>query len=346
MTARHISTFPWPFPQDKDSFQFTTNMIGAGTIAPTAAGQWGENVIWIEPDEYRTYIAERNAIIDLQPYEVAALPSAAHAVWDTALFLMERMSLEHPAYFRLHSDGDEMVWENDLLDIRQRFTYGDDSTLPGGPLEYIGRQTTDDLLILREHDGQLWLDAGVLLTWSIRFTLGMSFDQLHHRTVGFVPPGVVERAQRFLMRLEPGEVTRRDSWIFNVGSRVTYVLDPAVAAKLFPPAPAMPEPDDLDEIGRRIHFRSEPQHLVRLPRTGHILYMINARLLSLEDLVSVPAWARQLLTILETLDPIVYKAKGLPGFNGAIENYLRHSLSVGAGITGAPSSENRKESQP
>jgi hypothetical protein len=314
---------------DKDSFRYYTNVVPAGTIHPTAAGQWGETVTWVEPDEYRAYIAERNAIIDREPYQIAAQPSAAQAVWETALFLMERMSIEHPAHFRLHREGEEFVWENDLLDVRQRFTYGDDSTLPGGPLEYIGRQTTDDLMLLHEQEGKLWMDAGVLLIWSLPFTLGMSFDHLHTRTAVAVPPPVIERAHRYLLRLEPGEMSRRTSWVFQRGDTVMSFLNPAdnvkPAAAFFVGTGDAGEPVD---DGKNIHMRIEIQHLIRLPRTGHVLFTITTRLLSLEDIASIPAWATQLLSIFENQDPETYQYKGLASFDGAIENYLRKSLAI------------------
>jgi hypothetical protein len=322
-----LSTFPWPFAMEKESFQYSTNVVPAGTPHLTAAGQWGETVMWIEPDEYRAYTAERNAAFDRPPAKAAALPSAAQAVWDMALFLMEQLSVEHPAHFRLRRDGDEMVWENDLLGIRQNFVYGDDSSLPGGPLDYIGRQSTDDLLLLHEHDGQLWLDATAeVASGSGAFTVGMSFSQLHAPTAVAVPPPVVERAERYLLRMEPGEITRRTSWVFQSAH---WGNVPESARPDAHPSPL--QDDEFLEAGRNIVMRVEPQHLVKLPRTGHLLFMIRHRFLSLEDLASVPAWARQMLSILENQDPETYAYKGIGAFDGMIERYLRRSLGIEVG---------------
>ena len=58
---------------------------------------------------------------------------------------------------------------------RDSFTFGDLSTLPYAPMEYITRQSQGDFCILDQRDGNLWMDAGMVTTqadWSLDFVAG------------------------------------------------------------------------------------------------------------------------------------------------------------------------------
>ena len=57
------------------------------------------------------------------------------------------------------------------------FTVGDDSSLPEGPLRFLGSQIQDDIILLDVREGTLWLDAGLVTfaaDWSFGFDVGMN----------------------------------------------------------------------------------------------------------------------------------------------------------------------------
>ncbi len=66
-----------------------------------------------------------------------------------------------------------------------------------------------------------------------------------------------------------------------------------------------------EEIGRRLHLRVEVQHFVRLPRSNAVMFPIRTYLCSLDDLCTVPAWARRFERVLAELPQDLVDYKGL-----------------------------------
>ncbi|WP_349676319.1 heme-dependent oxidative N-demethylase subunit alpha family protein, partial [Methylophaga sp. UBA1464] len=65
---------------------------------------------------------------------------------------------------------------NKPLEIDQTFTFGDTSTLPMEPFEYISRQVQGDWIIMDHRDDDLFADMGMVTSqadWSIAFDAGM-----------------------------------------------------------------------------------------------------------------------------------------------------------------------------
>ena len=56
--------------------------------------------------------------------------------------------------------GDRWHWRTALRGVDQVFTLGDDSTLPAGPLRFIGDQVQDDLVLLDQREERLWWTLG------------------------------------------------------------------------------------------------------------------------------------------------------------------------------------------
>lgn len=80
-----------------------------------------------------------------------------------------------PRVVLLKTEGDNWHWINRPLNIDQIF--GDPSTLPYEPMEYIGRQCQGDFSI-RTSATDVWMDAGIITTqadWSLDFDVGMNF---------------------------------------------------------------------------------------------------------------------------------------------------------------------------
>ena len=67
------------------------------------------------------------------------------------------------------------------MQIEQKFTFMDASTLPYGPMEYITRQTQGDFTLQDQRDDDLWIEAGMVTTqadWCLDFDIGMSFQAM------------------------------------------------------------------------------------------------------------------------------------------------------------------------
>lgn len=104
-------------------------------------------------------------------------------------------------------------WGEHVVDL------GDDYSLT-----FIGCQVPDDILLLTERDNQLWFDAALVTSsadWSVKFDMGMSFDEIHVPVPGLTAGSLTGLAQSFLRMLTTEQVYRRVNWTLSaVGSRL------------------------------------------------------------------------------------------------------------------------------
>lgn len=312
-----IAAFPFPFPAD--SYRYSTNVEPAGTAVQTEAGGWGTNIIDVDSN-YRAELEERNGVLERDPSRLQVLPHMRFAVWDAIETLLPIMAAEHPASMTFHREGNACRWRNALQDLDFEFTAGDDSSLPMGPLRFLGSQIQDDIALLDHREDALWLDAGLVTfaaDWSLGFDVGMKFLEVHSPVPRVHDEQIVARAQQFLMRLQPGENYRRTNWTMTVDRRLdtsteTYpewAQDRSTVAA----DPSLPE---------RLHLRVEVQHFLRLPHTGALLFLVRTHLLSLTDIARVPAWRERLGHILAELPEDMAEYKGISRYRKAASDWL------------------------
>jgi hypothetical protein len=328
----------FPFPLAKDAYRYTAN-VEPGGVSQVRVG----------PD-YQDFIAERARVLARDPGMVISAPHLRAAEWDTMLWLMRRLALEYPADFALSeppADGTDADagagaaagaragagagaarWVNRPLGIERDFTIGDAGTVPGGPLEYIGRQVVEDIVLLDPREGHLFADAGVVTFasgWSFPFVAGMTFTESHGPVPRANAAGVFARAEAFLLRLPPGEVYKRVNWTFQAGRVLDRSMDsharwmPAAAA--FIAAVKAGTVDD-EVFGATTQLRVEVQHLVKLAPSGAVLFLIDTRFLSLAELASDPEWARRTASVVAELPADMADYKGLTDLRPRIVEYL------------------------
>jgi hypothetical protein len=220
---------------------------------------------------------------------------------------MTSMARDYPEHFSLTRDGDRWHWINRPLGIDQKFTFGDVSTLPYEPMEYIGRQCQGDFSIQDQRDGQLWMDAGIITTqadWSLDFDVGMNFHEWHAPVPLAHQAGVFDRALKFLLNLQHGRPVRRLNWTMTINPRLD--TSPENYHKWgIDRTTVTPE-----NVGDKVHLRVELQSLFRLPRSNAILFSIRCYLIKMSELVTVPKWGRRLPRVLRTLPDEIADYKG------------------------------------
>lgn len=317
-----IETFPFPFPTD--SYRYTTNVEPAGAAVITPAGRWGERVVDVD-SEYEHELAERAEILIADPTRYAVLGHMRAACWDTMLTLMRELAKSYPDSMSLHRESGRWHWRNDRLGIQQTFVLGDDSTLPAEPLAYIAGQVQEDIVLLDQRDGDLFGDAGVVTfaaDWSFGFDVGMTFLEIHGPVPRLRATGVITRAREFLMRLQPGETYRRTNWTLTIGRR----LD--VSTELYhewgPDRPMIVTVDD-EEFGRLVHLRVEVQHLIRLPESGSICFLIRTYMLPFADLATFEPWRERTATVLADLPDDMADYKGIISYRDRAVQWLRNA---------------------
>jgi hypothetical protein len=308
-----IRRFPLPFPDDK--YMYSVN------IEPHTPGPKGAVTEFaIDIDEH--YVAEcrdRALVLKEDPKRFQALPHMMTAQWDALELIMESLARDYPEHFKLTKWGNRWHWENKPLGIKQEFTFGDTSTLPNEPFEYIARQVQGDWVIMDQRDGDLYAEAGIATSpadWSLDFDIGMTFNEWHGPVPMAHELGVFERALKFLLKLRLGGPVRRLNWTMTVHPRLdtspeTYYRWGTDRASV-----------TLDNVADLVHLRVELQALWRLPRSNAVIFSIRAYLISLREISTVPKWARRVHRALKNLHPALVDYKGLSRYRDTAVQWL------------------------
>ena len=316
-TARNspaaIRRFPFPF--NEDSYMYSVNME---PHVKGAAGSAFESLIDVD-EHYISEMKDRAAVLKEDPLRCQALPHMMTGQWDTLELLMEQQAAGYPEHFSLTKDGDNWHWINKPLGIDQKFVFGDAATLPCEPMEYITRQSQGDFCIVDQRDNNLWMDAGIATTqadWSLDFDIGMNFMEWHGPVPLAHQIGVFERALKFLLNLQQSKPVRRLNWTMTINPRLD--TSPENYPKWGPDRTTVTP----ENVGNKVHLRCELQSLWRLPRSNAILFVIRCYLIKMEEVVTVPKWARRLPRVLKSLPPELVDYKGLTRYRQTTIDWL------------------------
>ncbi len=304
-SARAIKRFPFPFPED--DYMYSVNM------EPHTSGRPGsvfEHAFDVD-EHYVAEMRDRAKVLADDPLRCQSLPHMTLAGWDLLELIMESKARDYPQWFELHKNGDKWHWINRPLGIEQRFTFLDETTLPCGPMEYITRQSQGDFTLQDQRDENLWIEAGMVTSqadWSLDFDIGMSFHEWHAPVPLANQMGIFDRALKFLLALQHGAPVRRFNWTMTVDPLLD--TSPENYPKWGPDKTTMTP----ETIGARQHLRVELQTLFRLPRSNAIAFPIRCYLISFDDLVKQPKWARRLHRVI----------KGIPDELATYKGFIRN----------------------
>ncbi|MFJ3076824.1 heme-dependent oxidative N-demethylase family protein [Pseudomonas sp. NPDC087029] len=305
-----------PFPYPEDQYMYSMN------VEPHVPFGVGALRAQFDIDEH--YISEchhRAHTLDSQPgVHYAALPHMMEAQWDLLELLMECYSRDFPEHFTLEKNGSQWHWINRPLQIDQTFTFGDASTLPMEPMEYITRQAQGEFILLEERDETLVMGAGMATQradYSLRFNLGMSFMEFHGPVPKLHEMGILQRALKFLLRLRPGHPVRRTNWSITVNPRLE------TSAETLPDWAPDRTTVTPENAGERVNLRIELQPLHRLPRSNAVLFPVRTYLVSLKELAeAAPQWAKRMHRVIRDLDQELVDYKGFTRYRDAMVAWL------------------------
>lgn len=312
-----VRRFPFPFPHEQ--YMYGVNVEPARRLIATAGGGWGDRVV--EVDEfYLRDVSARRVVLDRDPTRAAQLPHMRPAVWGTLHHLLDELATTYPGQMSYERAGNQCRWVNRLQQLDLSFRFGDDESLPGGPLQFLSTQIQEDFALLDHREDALWLDAGVVTfaaDWSMGFNVGLPFREIHGPVPRAAALGVVERAEQFMIGLQPGDPYRRTNWTMTVDRRLDTSTESypewARDRSLVVGDPALAD---------RLHLRVEVQHLIKVPTTGALLFLIRTHLLSLRDLATVPAWRARFGEVLRTLPDDLAQYKGIARYKDAATSWL------------------------
>ncbi|NPD17694.1 DUF3445 domain-containing protein [Xinfangfangia sp. D13-10-4-6] len=308
-----VKRFPFPFPED--DYMYSVNM------EPHVKGRPGSVFEhYFDVDEhYVSEMRDRARVLEQDPLRCQSLPHMTLAGWDLLELIMEKFAEDYPHWFSLTKDGNRWHWINRPLGIDQKFTFLDESTLPYGPFEYITRQAQGDFTLQDQREDNLWIEAGMVTSqadWSLDFDIGMNFHEWHAPVPLAHQMGIFDRALKFLLALQYGAPVRRFNWTMTVDPLLD--TSPENYPKWGPSKTTMTP----ETIGQRQHLRVELQTLIRLPRSNAICFPIRCYLISLDDLVTQPKWARRFHRVIRGLPDELATYKGFIRNKPMILEYL------------------------
>jgi dimethylamine monooxygenase subunit A len=309
-----VARFPFPFQQDHYAYS-----VNIERHAPGPAGSVYEYPFDID-EHYVEECQERDLVLAEDPSRFAALVHMMPAQWDVLELLMTSLSRDYPQFFSLDRNGTQWTWQNRLLKLTKTFAFGDTTTLPCPPMEYITRQMQGDFVVLDQREQNLFADAGMVTgpaDWTIAFDAGMSFKQWHAPVPLAHEMGVFDRALKYLLQLRLGQPVRRLNWTMTVHPR----LD--TSPENFHRWGSERKSLTPENIGSDLNLRVELQALFRLGRSNAILFSIRTYLASLNDIASNPEWRRRLALVLAGLPAELVSYKGLTHYKALAVTWLQ-----------------------
>lgn len=279
-----------------------------------------EPLIALDPASYHAELALKQRLLaEDQRYYFQALPSSLAAQWETVERLLPDLAAAYPQHFRIERTGAHWVWHNTLLGQRQALTLGDDASLPHAPLDWLGRQVQEDLLLLAGDTAAGFpLVAGQLCCanhWCLDEKLGLPLLAIHAPVPGYAAT-VGRPSDLLLARLRPERPVWRRNW--------SIVVSPALnlASRFSAELSARKTTITAENAGERCFYRSERQTLSRLPQSGAILFTIRTHVAVIGALAADPQWATDLLSLLRSTPPVTLAYKGISPYLSPLLTYL------------------------
>lgn len=310
--------FPYPFKAD--TYKYSNNCEPLTSWKP----------IEITPEYFEEIELKRHLLETVNERIYQSLPHSLDAQWEILEFMMNQIVEAYPDYFSVTKNGNNWTFRNHLLDEEQSFVFGDESTLPFEPLDFIGRHVQEDLFYLAARDGDLYLDAGQLAfpaNWSLAFDLGMHFMDVHNPVPdSFHSTGLAQKVRSFLVRMEPEQPWTRFNWTITVDP----ILD--TAPETFDDWGTKKEQVTVENAGSLVNFRVEDQRLYRLPQCNGLLFTIHTHLIQLDEFCKNQQWMNQFYNILLTLDDDIAAYKGFISFKDKIVKYLEQKIEQSSSV--------------
>ncbi len=293
----------------------------------TAPLQAHESLVEVDAEYLHEIIHKRELLAHDHRYYFQAQPDTELAQWDVLERLLTEAAERYPHYFSLTKSGDTWHWQNFRLAEGQHFTFGDAATLPLAPLDWVGRQVQEDLIVLSA-DGTATLVAGQLCFpngWCLDDKFGHTFLGIHQPAPTMVQP-TMQAAHKLLERIPLHRPIWRASWNVKITDQLDlstrysagYANDLARLAPTLAP----------DTIGDQVFIRIERQTFTRLARSGAILFGIHTYQNTLGNEATDPDRARRMLGTLQTTPREMLDYKAIAPFQDALIGFLKTKATV------------------
>lgn len=284
---------------------------------PLGDGEGRVEVDWSYADDIAL---KRALLVETPNYYFQAQSNTEAAQWEVLELLLNNLCRANSGRFFLEKTGDHWRWRSGLLNEETAFMFGRSETLPLAPLDWVGRQVQEDLLLL---DGSPpALVAGQLCfanDWSLGEKLGLPFAAIHAPVGDSVAP-MLRAAETLLERLPANRPVARFNWSFKLSDELDQSARhaPRLKAELARVAPELTP----ESTGDRLFVRVERQTLSRLSRSGAVLFTVRTFQNRLAAEAADPARAARMLDVLRTAPGGLLDYKSITPFLEPLLAYL------------------------
>lgn len=284
-----------------------------------------EPLIDLDQHEYAADLGLKDLILaEDHPYYFKALPGSEPAQWETIEQVLPALAAAYPASFILEQDGERWIWRNRLRSATTLLVMGDGASLPYAPLDWLGRQVQEDLLLLAGDPAAGFpLIAGQLCFpnhWCLDEKIGLPLLAIHAPVPGYAEQ-VGRPTDMLLERLKPGRPVWRRNWSVVVSAQLN--LSSRYGAEMAQRKAAITAAN----AGEHCYFRTERQTLSRMPRGGAVLFTIRTHAAPIAALAADRAWAARFLALLRSTPHATLAYKGMAPYLDALLVYLEAAVS-------------------
>jgi hypothetical protein len=276
---------------------------------------------FIECDvEYATEVLlKRKLLEEDHKYYFRANQNTDEAQWEVVEKVLTTLAAYYPELFKLEQKGNQWHWENQHLKEQQAFTFGDSTTLPLQPLDWVGRQIQEDLIILNKESilvaGQLCFPSG----WSLEEKLNRHFLEIHAPLPPLLNP-MIQTAGNFIERIPVTKTFIRNNWGFRIGNALDLSSKHTLLYRALLDGVGFQLTHDT--VGNAVYLRVEHQTLSRLPVSGYILFTIHTYQSLLAEEAKNKDRMRILSSFLKTIPTELLDYKLMTPFAATLMGYI------------------------
>jgi hypothetical protein len=303
-------TFPWK----KETYRYSNDLV--------ELEKEKVNFVKITP-EYKAQIkSKREKLKAQEKVRFLSFPHTIEMQWEILEMLIDLAVEKYPEHFSIERNGDHWTFRNFILDEKEEFIFGDDTSIPYEPLDYIGRHFHNDFVLMVNREDNLHLEVAQVsfaALFSPHWNLGMTFDEIHGPVPFVSKDGIdlTERVRKFLLTIEPGKPRTRVNWNlmadrWDVNYETMDVWGPQRGRVTS------------ENAGELVHIRVEEQWFIRMSRSNAILFVLDTQFLPLEDLVKRPSWLELAYSNLSDIPKPMADYKGMTPFLPQSLEYLKN----------------------
>lgn len=282
-----------------------------------------ESLIEVDQHYLKEVSVKRNLLKAHPDYYFQANAETSAYQWEVVEVILNSLIKTSPSSFILTKNQNNWTFENNLLNEKFSFRFGEDDSLPLAPLDWIGRQIQEDLLILNKDliliAGQLCFPSG----WDLNGKMNKNFFAIHG-PLPSVSNSMIETANKFIERIPQGKTFQRNNWGFRISDQLD--LSARHSADYRKQLQEISSEMNDENAGEKIFIRVEHQTLSRLPQSGFVLFTIHTYQNKLSDELKNSTKAKILHSFLNGVPQPLLDYKVMTPFVPTLLSYLQKKI--------------------